>query len=346
MIQIGTNEQEKAEDVYQCYHTREEKKNPYLFLESTNRTTGWKFVAGIEEGELYDGGKYISTYIYILSFIVIIGVILISLVIVNSIYKPLGKLEEAVEEINSGKRQIETEFDDGEIGKIGNTIKRVINNNIYLENRIMEIELSRKKSQYLLLQAQINPHYLYNTLDSIYVLTLKYHADDIGRMVLALSQMFRVSLNEGKGYIRVKGEISYLEDYLTIMNYRFQGRFHVMYDVDDEILDCYVLKFILQPFVENSIIHGLEPKVGEGTVIISGYEENGFLEFKIYDNGVGFDAEKRMTESYGIRNVMERLELTYGEEASLKIKSTIGEGTTVVLKLPVKDEEFYVKNER
>lgn len=346
MFGIGDRDQTKTSQLYSSYQDKDSGKNQYLFLESKNQTTGWKFVAGIRNDELYSGSAIFEAYILLLTAIMILAVLLVSTVVATSIYKPLGRLEAAVEEINSGKRQIETQFDDGEIGKIGNTIKRVINNNIYLEKKVMESELSRKKSQYLLLQSQINPHYLYNTLDSIYILTLKHHVDDIGQMVLALSQLFRVSLNEGRGYVFVKDEIHYLEDYMTIMNYRFQGRFQVLYDIEDEVMECYMLKFILQPFVENSIIHGLEPKVGEGTVIVSGYIEDGYLEFKIYDDGVGFDTESQIATSYGIRNVKERLELTYGNESSLKIRSTIGEGTTVVLKIPIKNEAFYIKNEQ
>lgn len=346
MFGIGDRDQTKTSQLYSSYQDKDSGKNQYLFLESKNQTTGWKFVAGIRNDELYSGSTIFEAYILLLTAIMILAVLLVSTVVATSIYKPLGRLEAAVEEINSGKRQIETQFDDGEIGKIGNTIKRVINNNIYLEKKVMESELSRKKSQYLLLQSQINPHYLYNTLDSIYILTLKHHVDDIGQMVLALSQLFRVSLNEGRGYVFVKDEIHYLEDYMTIMNYRFQGRFQVLYDIEDEVMECYMLKFILQPFVENSIIHGLEPKVGEGTVIVSGYIEDGYLEFKIYDDGVGFDTESQIATSYGIRNVKERLELTYGNESSLKIRSTIGEGTTVVLKIPIKNEAFYIKNEQ
>lgn len=224
------------------------------------------------------------------------AVMIVSVLVVSSISKPLEKLKGAVEEINSGKRQI-------------------------------------------------NLHYLYNTLDFIYILALKYKVDDIGRMVLALSEMFRVSLNDGKGYVHISEELAYIENYMTIMNYRFNYRFGIVYDVDDEILDLYMPKLVLQPFVENAIIHGLEPKTGIGTVIISGCQTEEELDFRIYDDGVGFDAKEKMMSGYGIRKVAERIQLIFGEEYGVSVESTIGEGTTIVLRIPVKDLEFYQKNE-
>ncbi|HOO28305.1 MAG TPA: sensor histidine kinase, partial [Lachnospiraceae bacterium] len=344
ITQIGTSN--STDDFFEAYKKEKyEDDGDYLYLERINTTTGWKFITGIRKNKLYEENIYIRSYIEILLLIVVGAVFLVSILVTNRIYKPLRKLEEAVEEINCGKRQIETEFDDSEIGTIGQTIKRVVNNNLYLEKQIVEIELSKKKAQFLLLQAQINPHYLYNTLDSIYILALKYKAEDIAQMVLSLSEMFKLSLNEGKGYVHVQEEINYVKNYMCVMNYRFKNRFKVFFDVDDEILDCYMLKFLLQPFVENSIIHGLEQKVGEGSVTISGMRSDGNLEFKIYDDGIGFDVENEHTTGYGIRNVIERIELVYGKGYGVKIRSTIGEGTTVIIKIPDKGHEFYYQSE-
>ncbi len=345
ITQIGQNN--NTEDFFEAYKNRaaDGDAEEFLYLERINATTGWKFITGIEKNELYEENTYIGSYIWILLLIVVGAVFLISILVTNNIYKPLGKLEEAVGEINGGKRQIETEFDKSEIGAIGETIKRVVNNNLYLEKQIVDIELSKKKAQFLLLQAQINPHYLYNTLNSIYILALKYKAQDIAQMVLALSDMFKLSLNEGKGYVRVQDEITYVENYMRVMNYRFKNRFKVYFDVDDDILECYMMKFLLQPFVENSIIHGLEQKVGEGSVIISGNRTGEDIELQIFDDGVGFHVEEKQASGYGIRNVAERICLIYGEEYGVKVTSTIGEGTTVVIRIPVKDLEFYRQSE-
>lgn len=345
ITQIGQND--NTEDFFEAYQNRDEDGDTeeFLYLERINATTGWKFITGIEKNELYEENTYIGSYIGILLLIVIGAVFLISILVTNNIYKPLRKLEEAVGEINGGKRQIETEFDKSEIGAIGETLKRVVNNNLYLEKQIVDIELSKKKAQFLLLQAQINPHYLYNTLNSIYIMALKYKAQDIAEMVLSLSDMFKLSLNEGKGYVRVQDEITYVENYMRVMNYRFKNRFKVYFDVDDDVLECYMMKFLLQPFVENSIIHGLEQKVGEGSVIISGNRAGEDIELKIFDDGVGFHVEEKQASGYGIRNVTERIGLIYGEEYGVKVSSTIGEGTTVIIRIPVKDLEFYRQSE-
>ncbi|MFV0528708.1 MAG: sensor histidine kinase [Lachnospiraceae bacterium] len=345
VTQIGQNE--GTDDFFNAYQNRTEdtEAEKFLYLEQMNETTGWKFITGIEKNELYEENVFISSYIRILLLIVIGAIFVISILVTNGIYKPLRKLEEAVGEINRGKRQIETEFDKSEIGIIGDTIKRVVNNNLYLERQIVDVELSKKKAQFLLLQAQINPHYLYNTLNSIYILALKYKAQDIGQMVLSLSDMFKLTLNEGKGYIHVHGEITYVENYMRVMNYRFKNRFKVYMDIDDDILECYMLKFLLQPFVENSIIHGLEQKVGEGSVIISGNKVDEDIEFKIFDDGIGFDVQGKQTAGYGIQNVIERIHLIYGDEYGVQITSTLGEGTTVVIRIPLRDLAFYMQSE-
>lgn len=335
--------EESAAEYYRAYLAgKSGREGEYLFLEQYNNATGWKIVTGVRRDELYEEDAYIRNYISTLLFIVVLAVVLMSALISNSIYKPLRNLESVVEEINQGSLQIKTQFDNSEIGIIGQTLKKTLDENVYLEKKIVQTELSQRKAQLLLLQGQINPHYLYNTLDSIYVLALKHQAEDIGQMVLVLSDLFKLSLKGGKGYGTVREELAYVEKYMRIMSYRFQNRIRVCFDVEEEIEDACMISFILQPFVENAVLHGLEPKVEGGCVYVTGERLQDRLIFRIYDDGVGFDAnDSSIQEGYGIQNVRERIRLIYGEAFGVEVHSEIGRGTTVTICIPYRDREFY-----
>lgn len=336
-----------AEEYYEAYlnQKRNGDDGGYLFLEQKNNITGWNIVTGVRRDELYEEDAYIRNYVITLLVIATLGVVIMSALITTGIYKPLKDLEAAVEEINSGNPIIETRFDNTEIGIIGQTLKKTLDDKIYLEKKIVETELSQRKAELLLLQGQINPHYLYNTLDSIYVLALKYGTEDIGQMVLTLSELFKLSLKGGRGYATVREEVGYVEKYMSIIGYRFRNRVQVRFDVEEEIMEAYVLSFILQPFVENAVLHGLEPKLEGGCVYVAGALDGENLVFRIYDDGVGFHPEEEsVQEGYGIRNVKERIALIYGGDYGVEIGSEIGKGTTVTVCIPYKEMEFYENN--
>lgn len=336
-----------AEEYYEAYlnQKRNGDDGGYLFLEQKNNITGWNIVTGVKRNELYEEDAYIRNYVITLLVIATLGVVIMSALITTGIYKPLKDLEAAVEEINSGNPIIETRFDNTEIGIIGQTLKKTLDDKIYLEKKIVETELSQRKAELLLLQGQINPHYLYNTLDSIYVLALKYGTEDIGQMVLTLSELFKLSLKGGRGYATVREEVGYVEKYMSIIGYRFRNRVQVRFDVEEEIMEAYVLSFILQPFVENAVLHGLEPKLEGGCVYVAGALDGEDLVFRIYDDGVGFHPEdESVQEGYGIRNVKERIALIYGGDYGVEIGSEIGKGTTVTVCIPYKEMEFYENN--
>lgn len=335
---------ENAEEYYQAYLEQQmgEQAGEYLFLEQANSITGWKIVTGVRQNELYEEDAYIRNYISTLLLIVTLAVALMSALISSTIYKPLKKLEAAVEEINQGNPRIETQFDHSEIGIIGQTLKKTLDEKVYLEKKIVQTELSQRNAQLLLLQGQINPHYLYNTLDSIYILTLKYNAEDIGQMVLTLSDLFKHSLKGGKGYASVREELLYVEQYMRIIGYRFRDRVRVSFEVEEEIKDAYMISFILQPFVENAVLHGLEPKVEGGCVYVTGSRQGENLLFGIYDDGVGFEMkDASLQEGYGIRNVKERISLIYGADYGVEISSETGKGTTVIICIPCMEKDFY-----
>ncbi len=219
-------------------------------------------------------------------------------------------------------------------------IKLLIERSITNEKELQKFELKA-------LQAQINPHFLYNTLDSIFWLCKEDGNDDAANMVAALSNTFRISISRGKDEISIREEIKHVQSYLIILNIRYKDQFSYSFDVDEKILDYKCLKILLQPFVENAIYHGLNRMIDEGEIEIKGYIEDGVVIFKIIDNGIGMD-EKQISRLYtsksekvgiGVRNVHDRIRIYYGEEYGVFVKSDLDEGTEITIKIPIIEGE-------
>ncbi|GAA3331445.1 hypothetical protein GCM10020331_088060 [Ectobacillus funiculus] len=148
------------------------------------------------------------------------------------------------------------------------------------------------------------------------------------KMAVALSQSFKLSLNNGKDMILVSQELEHIQHYMTIQNMRYHNRFQYIEDVDPSLMNKEMLKLLLQPLVENAIYHGLEPKVGEGSIHVTGRNEDGWIVFfTVKDDGVGIEDMNAIEQGYGLRNVRERLQLCYGNDSELNISSVVGEGT-------------------
>ena len=192
------------------------------------------------------------------------------------------------------------------------------------------------KARSMALQTQINPHFLYNTLDSIYCVAIIHGDDQIAEMILALSNNFKLSLNNGEKYISVADSIRRIEEYMKLQNMRYQDRFELHIEVQPEIMVNKIISFILQPFVENAMYHGLEPKLGKGSIWVTGKRAGKNLVFEIRDDGVGIQDLSKLETGYGIRNVKERIQLNYGPEYGVTFESEPGKGTTVRITIPEK----------
>lgn len=302
----------------------------YLFSSYLNESTGWMAVNVIEKEELKRDSAYIGAIILIAVIILILLSVYISRIISNQISKPLNILEKTIKAVGEGNRHIKDEFDNSEIGEIGNKFKEMVNNNLELRERLLNAQLNEREAELLLLQAQINPHFLYNTLDSLYFMAIIKQDDDIAKMVLALSNTFKLSLNKGDKFITVRDEIKRIKEYMTIQNMRYNNRFDLILDLD-KIEDYKIITFILQPFVENAMYHGLEAKIGRGYIKIEGCEKDGNLYFVIKDNGIGISDLSVLDNGYGVRNVKERIKLFYGEGYGVFFDSEPNAGTTVTI---------------
>ncbi len=215
-----------------------------------------------------------------------------------------------------------------------------------------ELEFRKKEAELNALQQQINPHFLYNTLETIYWMAMSKGENEIGEMVTALGNFFRKSINKGIEYVTVAEEVKNVQYYVYLQKIRFQERFNVVWDIAENITGCRIIKLVLQPIIENAIIHGVESLEHGGLIIVKGYEKDGRLYFEVIDNGKGMpeqtlrDYEEHINnanadtgKSVGIKNVHQRIRLYYGEKYGISITSRENKGTRVVLELPMIGEQ-------
>lgn len=257
-----------------------------------------------------------------------------------SMLKSISLLKRRMSDFARGKSEgaMYSEDSFSEISELEKSFNRMIVeiNSLIRKNNIEKEK--QKQAELKALQAQINPHFIYNALDAISWSAKLAGQGYLSDMVQQLANFFRISLHKGDTFITVKEEISHIESYTAIEQMRFPELFEINYKIQDDILDKKILKIILQPIVENSIKHGFENMDTAGKISITGYmDENDDLIFEVEDNGCGFDTSISVLEkgkgSYGLYNVNERIRLEYGDEYGISLRSTPGEGTTVKIRL-------------
>lgn len=191
------------------------------------------------------------------------------------------------------------------------------------------------------LQSQINPHFLYNTLDMINWMARKSETENIRNVVQAMSRFYRLVLSRGQDIVKIADEVEMCKAYMEIQECRYRGRIRFEVEVEDDIMDYLIPKITIQPFLENAIIHGInEKEFARGVVLLNGWMEDGMITLSVTDDGVGMTEEKKFSSNqgshYGMENIEDRMRLFYGEEASLQIESSPGIGTCVIITVPAK----------
>ena len=288
----------------------------------------------------------------LLAIVVILGFVTVW-AISGSISRPIEKLRRMASKIAGGDFHSRVSMKrDGELSELADSMNSMARQIELLIQRSIEEERSLKISEMKTLQAQITPHFLYNTLDAIIWAAESHRSDDVIKLVTALSSFFRITLSHGVDFIPLRNEIQHVENYLIIQQMRYSDILQYAIDADGEILDSVVLKLLLQPLVENAIYHGIRRKRGgRGFVSVSAKNGQDCISFCVSDTGVGMgpetlagaralmregpgDKEDGVRKSgYGLFNVNRRLELYYGPECGLSVESDAG-GTTVSFRLP------------
>ena len=242
---------------------------------------------------------------------------------------------------------MEIDKSNGEVGDISLTVEKMIVEIKRLIGKIYQEEGEKRNAEMNALQAQINPHFLYNTLNVIKWMASMQGASSIESALGSLSYLFTFIARSSGDFISIRDEIKFLQEYLSILNLRYYNRFTVDYEIDDEVYKYKTLKFLLQPVVENAVFHGIEGVERKGKLTVSAKCENNKILFFIEDNGKGisddimksiFEEENKMANrsinSIGIPNIQKRIKLFFGDEYGLSIKSMADRGTTVILTIP------------
>ncbi len=322
--------------------------------------TGWKVISVIPNSEFSVTFGQMRTLAFF-----IIGLAIVLLVVANSfvssrVANPIKKLEESVKDLEKGQLDLDI-YEGGpyEIRRLGTTIKSVVAQMRGLMEDIVKEQEQKRKSEFNALQAQINPHFLYNTLDSIvWMIESEEYAEAIS-MVTALANLFRISLSKGKNIITIGMELRHAAYYLQIQKVRYKNNFTVHQEIDPQIETYSTIKLVVQPLLENALYHAMGPMGGDGELHIRGYKEKDDIYIEIIDNGLGMTQEKVDTllqgdeqpvagkkgSGIGLRNVDQRIKLYYGKKYGLEIKSELDEGTTVRIHLPALKMEDVLQGE-
>ena len=323
---------------------RDRGSTDYIILCEQSNTTGWTVWLYQPVGLAGEAMRPIGVMAGVTILICILAAVLAYFITSGMVSSRIERLTHFMQEVQEGSMDMQMESDDrDEIGMLyrgfGSMMKRIrtLINEVYLS------KITQKEAELKALQAQINPHFLYNTLSLINWKALAAGEEDISRMTLALSTFYRTALNRGRNVLQVEVELSNTRAYLEIQSMLHDGDFDYEIEAQPEILQCESLNLILQPLVENAIHHGIEEKTdGRGKITVRGWKEDNCVWFMVEDNGVGMEqevADKILTmesKGYGVRNVDERIRLCYGEKYAMKVESVVGKGTKMTIHFPAR----------
>lgn len=326
------------------YSTGEEQ---YLVSFSAMEGTDWFVVGMIPFSYLNSNVQDIYRETIFIAIVCFFLSLLLAYFFAAMIIAPLNRLRIAMNRAQQGNlsAQIRDDFQD-EIGEVAQHFNKMLRQIKNLLESVKLGEQKKRQAELRALQAQINPHFLANTLNTVRFLAKAQNVSNIENITAALINIFQVMAGRGDSKITIKNELEYLKSYLEIQEYRYLDKFQVDYNIDPEILLYRIPKLLLQPIVENALIHGIEPMEGQGLLVIKGYKENDTIKLVITDNGVGIPPGKLKNilcaqerkhaglTGIGIANVNERIKIYFGEPYGLVIESVYGFYTMVEVTLP------------
>jgi len=336
------------------YTVRGEEK---LYIASRSEATGWTTVGvAYPEELLQNQGALVRQYL-ILGLISVLSAFGVAILISRAITNPLRKLTQTMNQVEQGDYTVRsTVRSNNEVGRLRDSFNHMIANTQNLMAQIVHTEEQKRQSEWRLLQAQIKPHFLYNTLDSIIWMSHAGKNEEVVEMTSALAQLLRNSIGSGRDIIPLEEEIAHVESYLVIQKMRYRETLHYELDIDPQTKPCLIPRLVLQPLVENAIYHGIKVKETGGTIHIGAMLDDDRLLVTVEDDGAGMTPEQLAhiydekesdegSSKIGIYNVSERLHIYFGEDAVLKYFSEPDKGTTAMLNLPIRLEEKEENNE-
>jgi two-component system sensor histidine kinase YesM len=309
--------------------------------------TGWIIVGVIFQSELLKNSRQTKILYIIVSIFLIIGVILVSRRLSIGITRPIHRLRDSMVKVEKGEfKQANIDIiANNEVGILTHSFNNMTNKIDELMQEIVYEQEEKRKLEMRALQSQINPHFLYNTLDSIIWMAEGNKNREVVQMTASLAKLMRQSISNEAQLISIKQEMEYIQSYLTIQKMRYRDKLEFNIEVEEQIKQASIIKLLLQPIVENAIYHGLKYKEDKGNLNIRGYRDKDNIIIEVIDDGVGMSEDKvcNIFEEHkvnynlngvGIYNVMSRIKLYYGEEYGITYYSTKGFGTIVKIKIP------------
>ena len=317
--------------------------------------TGWKLVGVVPSENLWDNyGQLVLFFLFVVLFSVFL-LVFVNLRLSEWITAPVKKLDRAVKELEHGSTEVDFDVGGpGEMEHLSHSVRSMVSTMRHLMDDIIEQEEQKRRSEQEVLQSQINPHFLYNTLDSVIWMTENGRTDDAVVMLTSLARFFRISLSRGSSIIPIRDELEHARHYLTIQKMRYKNKFSATITAEDGVESLCTIKLIVQPILENAIYHGMAYADGDGEITVRAFRDGGDVLIEVSDNGPGMPEE--VVESLlnpngpaaaagakgsgiGFRNVHRRIRLTFGADYGLTIFSEPDDGTTVRIRLPALDEE-------
>lgn len=323
-----------------------------LYSISKSEKTGWTVVDCTSVRELLRKSRQAQSIYILMAIVLVIAALLFSRFMARSITLPIQKLRDSMKQVQEGDFSVSDVVvnSKNEIGSLTKSFD-VMTHRIQdlMEQNIHEQE-QKRKSELKALQSQINPHFLYNTLDSIIWMAEGKKNEEVVLMTASLARLLRQSISNEDEVVPIANEVEYARGYLTIQKMRYKDKLEFQIEVDPSILHIPLIKLVLQPIIENAIYHGLKYKESKGLLIVKGFMKDGNAVLQVIDDGVGMDEEtlnhiyERHKVNYqsngvGVYNVQKRLQLYYGEDYGITYESEVGKGTTATITIPGRQED-------
>lgn len=323
----------------------------YLVTVSEIPTVNWFMIGLTPLSSLTEKGDIIIRLVYIIGFFAMLISAFFNYYIAHSVTRPLSQLTEIMERFGKGEITIRVPVNtEDEIGRLSGNFNKMAAQIKHLIGQVYEEQRAKRKYEISVLQAQINPHFLYNTLNSVCSLVKVGKQDEAYAMIYAIGQFYRTALSDGNILIPIADEMLNIKNYIQIQSIRYGNK--ISYDIQvDEALDRYlIVKLTLQPIIENAIYHGIKELEGTGKIWIKGYCKGNTIYFSIKDNGIGMEQEKASKllsrdrgygeNSFGLYSIHRRIQLYFGYKYGLKLISNPGEGLNAIVNIPcVKERE-------
>ena len=332
-------------------HNEEFQGEQRVVVVKTVGYTGWKIVSVVSKESLFSDLNQTRMMALLNLVLAIFLMIFVNQYVAVRITDPLKKLEKSIQGIEMKQQPVVYIGGPPEIQHLGLTIRFMVEELQELTDKMVKEQEEKRKNELDALQSQINPHFLYNTLDSIMWMIESERYEDAVSMVQALGRLLRISLSRGKNVISVGDELQHARSYLAIQRYRYKNKFTSYFEVEPDIEQYKTIKLVIQPLIENAIYYGMEYMDGEGEIHIRAYTRDQDLYLEVEDNGPGMPEEqvehlltggekaRQKGSGIGLKNVNQRIQLYFGTQYGLEIESEPDEGTVVRIHIPKTTEE-------